>query len=59
MKTKKTEGSNPLKLSKFQLDQLSAAEMNAIKAGSGSTSTNGGSTVCTGSDHDSGSSDSD
>jgi len=48
-KTSKQE--NPLKLSKFQLEQLSVAEMNAIKAGSGYTDSSGP-TICTGTDKD-------
>lgn len=41
-----------LKLPKFELEQLSVEDMDAIKAGSGGTSSVG-TTVCTGSDHDS------
>jgi hypothetical protein len=52
MKTSKlSKISNPLKLSKFQLEQLSVAEMNAIKAGSGYTDS-AGPTICTGTDSD-------
>jgi hypothetical protein len=47
------------KLSKFQFERLTVAETNAIKAGSGSTLTQGGSTSCSGTDHDNGNPDSD
>jgi len=47
-----------LKLPKFELEQLSVEEMDAIKAGSGGTDSSG-STVCTGSDHDGQQADSD
>jgi natural product precursor len=41
-----------LKLPKFELEHLSVEDMDAIKAGSGGTNSDG-TTVCTGSDHDS------
>jgi hypothetical protein len=47
------------KLSKFQFERLTVAETNAIKAGSGTTLTQGGSTSCSGTDHDNGNPDSD
>jgi hypothetical protein len=48
-----------MKLSKFELQKMSLAEMNAIKAGSGESRCQQGATVCTGSDHDSNGGDSD
>lgn len=48
-----------MSLEVFQTNELSVGEMKKIMAGSGQTLTNGGSTSCTGTDHDSGSPDSD
>ena len=44
-----------MKLSKFEFEQLSVAEMDAIKAGSGATASQKNGTACTGTDHDDGS----
>jgi len=48
-----------MKLTKFEVERLPLAEMNAIKAGSGESRCVQGATVCTGSDHDSNGGDSD
>ena len=48
-----------MSLEVFQANELSVGEMKKIMAGSGTTKTEGGSTTCSGTDHDNGNPDSD
>jgi hypothetical protein len=46
-----------MKLTKFSMQKMTVAEMTAIKAGSGASDCGGTHTSCSGSDHDTGSTD--